>query len=172
MTRTQPNRMYGVAATSDGHVYPPVGPGKSNKPTIFDRLQAAGISWRVYVPDDTPPPLVSGSDLVYFTTGETIRRTSHSSRTLQRMLTMGIWPRFLSFQKVREQMNIPRSRRMPEATWILAPNLSETTTSFRSSRAQIGRILCSFWRGTRTAASMTTFHHRRLCLRITSFPLI
>lgn len=69
MTRTQPNRMYGVAATSDGHVYPPVGPGKSNKPTIFDRLQAAGVSWRVYVPDDTPPPLVSGSDLVYFTTG-------------------------------------------------------------------------------------------------------
>jgi phospholipase C len=51
MTRTQPNRMYLLAGTSHGHVYPlgvtsaPPLPDK----TIFQLLQEHGISWKIYV---------------------------------------------------------------------------------------------------------------------------
>jgi phospholipase C len=56
MTRTQPNRWYLIAATSQGHAYPP--PPAQNPPvywppltskTIFEELTDAGISWRIYV---------------------------------------------------------------------------------------------------------------------------
>ena len=52
MSRTQPNRMYMLAATSAGHVYP-LAPNEAPlaAQTIFDLLQAAGISWKVYVTD-------------------------------------------------------------------------------------------------------------------------
>src|SRR5260370_23486026 len=51
MTRTQPNRMYLLAGTSHGHVYPL---GVTSSPplpdkTIFQLLQENGISWRTYV---------------------------------------------------------------------------------------------------------------------------
>lgn len=68
MSRTQPNRMYMLAATSAGHVYP-LTQGTLNNPTIFDSLQNAGISWKVYVTDlvhATPP--VNDSTLTYFAT--------------------------------------------------------------------------------------------------------
>lgn len=47
--RTQPNRYYMMGATSGGYTYPIMG----NEPliqakTIFDSLQAAGISWKIY----------------------------------------------------------------------------------------------------------------------------
>jgi len=53
MTRTSPNREYLVAATSQGDAYP-VGTDKQDSqlltaPTIFQELQAAGISWKIYV---------------------------------------------------------------------------------------------------------------------------
>jgi phospholipase C len=47
MSRTPPNRLYLLAATSAGHAYPPTA-SLPNK-TIFDSLEAAGISWKVYV---------------------------------------------------------------------------------------------------------------------------
>lgn len=52
MSRTQPNRMYMLAGTSVGHVYPLV-PNEAplTVPTIFDVLQKAGITWKVYVTD-------------------------------------------------------------------------------------------------------------------------
>jgi phospholipase C len=68
MSRTQPNRMYMIAATSAGHVYP-LTQGVLSNPTIFDVLQSAGISWKVYVTDleyATPP--VNDSTLTYFAT--------------------------------------------------------------------------------------------------------
>jgi phospholipase C len=48
-TRTQPNRYYLMGATSGGYAYPIMG----NEPliqssTIFDSLQAAGVSWKIY----------------------------------------------------------------------------------------------------------------------------
>jgi len=49
MTRTPPNRMYLVGATSQGHAYP-LGPGSTiSAPPIFQKLQEAGISWKIYV---------------------------------------------------------------------------------------------------------------------------
>ncbi|MGH9503226.1 MAG: alkaline phosphatase family protein [Terriglobales bacterium] len=53
MTRTQANRMYLIAATSSGHVYTPTNTPLQNL-TIFDELQAAGITWKIYVTDLDP----------------------------------------------------------------------------------------------------------------------
>ena len=55
-TRTEPNRMYLFAATSQGYVYPPGTNAADNHaltaPTIFDVLTKAGVSWKVYYSDD------------------------------------------------------------------------------------------------------------------------
>src|SRR5216684_268709 len=55
MDRTQVNRMYLLAATSQGYAYPPGTNANDNTPltapTIFDALQKAGISWKVYATD-------------------------------------------------------------------------------------------------------------------------
>ena len=52
MTRTQINRMYMLAATSHGHVYPlnDTNSPQLPDPLIFTLLQNAGISWKIYVP--------------------------------------------------------------------------------------------------------------------------
>jgi phospholipase C len=49
---TEPNRLYLVAATSAGHAHSP--DRVVNVRTIFDLLQAAGISWKVYATDTNP----------------------------------------------------------------------------------------------------------------------
>jgi phospholipase C len=53
MDRTQINRAYIYAATSQGYAYPPGGGTNDSKPftaeTIFEALQDAGISWKIYV---------------------------------------------------------------------------------------------------------------------------
>jgi phospholipase C len=53
MTRTNPNRQYLIAATSQGYVYPIGSNSQDQKlltaPTIFQQLQSAGISWKIYV---------------------------------------------------------------------------------------------------------------------------
>ena len=68
MSRTQPNRMYSLAATSAGHAYP-LTSGAVNIPTIFDLLQANGISWKVYVTDlDRAVPPIQDSALNMFAT--------------------------------------------------------------------------------------------------------
>jgi phospholipase C len=55
MDRTQVNRMYMFAATSQGYAYPPGTDSNDNAPltaaTIFDLLQKAGVSWKVYETD-------------------------------------------------------------------------------------------------------------------------
>ena len=53
MTRTHPNREYLIAATSQGYAYP-VGSDSHDQQlltatTIFQELQDAGISWKIYV---------------------------------------------------------------------------------------------------------------------------
>ena len=59
MTRTQSNRDYLMAATSQGYAYP-IGTDSNDQnlltaKTIFQELQAAGISWKIYVdPSNTP----------------------------------------------------------------------------------------------------------------------
>jgi phospholipase C len=49
MTNTPANRMYAVAGTSHGVINKPL--VQINIPTIFDELEKANISWKVYVPD-------------------------------------------------------------------------------------------------------------------------
>ena len=68
LSRTNPNREYLVAATSQGYVYP-IGSNQNDQnlitsPTIFQELQTAGITWKIYVnPTNTgcsgPPYLAS-----------------------------------------------------------------------------------------------------------------
>ncbi|HZQ94206.1 MAG TPA: alkaline phosphatase family protein [Candidatus Sulfotelmatobacter sp.] len=59
MARSQPNRDYLIAATSQGYVYP-IGTNSKDQSlltaqTIFQKLQNAGISWKIYVnPQNTP----------------------------------------------------------------------------------------------------------------------
>jgi phospholipase C len=57
-SRTQSNRMYLLAATSEGYVYPPAS-GLTSK-TIFENLDSAGVSWKIY---ETDP---GGTYLTYF----------------------------------------------------------------------------------------------------------
>lgn len=60
MTRTPPNREFMIAATSGGYVYqrgsnPPADAPLIPAKTIYEELQSAGISWRIYVdPVGTP----------------------------------------------------------------------------------------------------------------------
>jgi len=49
MTNTPASRLYAMAATSHGVIDKPL--TQINIPTIFDELQAAGITWKNYVPD-------------------------------------------------------------------------------------------------------------------------
>jgi phospholipase C len=57
LDRTQINRMYMFAATSQGYAYPPGTTTSDNAPlqalTIFDSLTAAGVSWKLYYTDDS-----------------------------------------------------------------------------------------------------------------------
>jgi phospholipase C len=85
MTRTPPNRAYLIAGTSEGYVY---GEGTDSAdtalltaPTIFQELQTAGVSWKIYVdPQGSPcsgPPydsacLLSLSSVQDFQWGQTI----------------------------------------------------------------------------------------------------
>jgi len=50
-TRTQPNRTYLLAATSEGHAYPPTptNPWNLKAKTIFQLLEENHITWKVYV---------------------------------------------------------------------------------------------------------------------------
>ncbi|HLZ43140.1 MAG TPA: alkaline phosphatase family protein [Candidatus Sulfotelmatobacter sp.] len=84
MTRTQPNRDYLLAATSQGYVYP-IGTDSGDQnlltaTTIFQELQNAGISWKIYVnpassscaSNPTPQCLLTISYIQNFEWGQTI----------------------------------------------------------------------------------------------------
>jgi phospholipase C len=53
MSRTQPNRLYLIAATSQGHVYPPPIGSVITAKTIFEELETAGLTWKIYVPSQS-----------------------------------------------------------------------------------------------------------------------
>ncbi len=60
MSRTPPNREYLIGGTSAGYVYPegvnpPADSAPISSPTIFEKLQAAGITWKIYVHPKTNP---------------------------------------------------------------------------------------------------------------------
>ena len=85
MSRTNPNRDYLVAATSQGTVYPPGTDAQDQSPltakTIFEELQTAGVTWKIYVnpqgsscsgPPYDPACLLKLSYIQYFAFGQTI----------------------------------------------------------------------------------------------------
>jgi phospholipase C len=85
MTRTHPNREYLIAATSQGYAYPEGTDAQDTAPlqatTIFQELQQAGITWKIYVdpqgssctgPPYDPACLVQLSYVQNFTFGQTI----------------------------------------------------------------------------------------------------
>jgi phospholipase C len=85
MTRTHPNREYLIAATSQGYAYPEGTDAQDTAPltatTIFQELQNAGVSWKIYVdpqgssctgPPYDPKCLVSLSYVQNFTFGQTL----------------------------------------------------------------------------------------------------
>jgi phospholipase C len=84
MTRTSPNREYLLSGTSQGYVYP-VGTNSHDQnlltaTPIFEELQNAGISWKIYVDTDytscssnpTPQCLLTLSYIANFQWGQTI----------------------------------------------------------------------------------------------------
>ncbi|MGH9497922.1 MAG: alkaline phosphatase family protein [Terriglobales bacterium] len=85
MTRTQPNRQYLLAGTSQGYAYP-LGTDAQDQapltaPTIFQELQNAGITWKIYVnpqgssctgPPYDPACLLTLSSVQDFQWGRTI----------------------------------------------------------------------------------------------------
>ena len=84
MTRTQANREYLLAATSQGYAYP-IGTDSGDESLltatpIFEKLQNAGVSWKIYVnPKDsacasnpTAQCLLTLSYIQDFTWGQTI----------------------------------------------------------------------------------------------------
>ncbi|MBV9483701.1 MAG: hypothetical protein JO249_23550, partial [Acidobacteria bacterium] len=80
MSRTQPNRMYLAAATSQGHVYPPQPNSFLSAPTIFQELQNAGLSWKIYVnsastgcSDTDSACLANFSEITWFTFGQQLK---------------------------------------------------------------------------------------------------
>jgi phospholipase C len=87
MSRTAPNREYLIAATSQGDVYP-IGTDSGDQSlltatTIFQKLEAAGISWKIYVSTDntscasnpTPQCLLTQSYVQNFQWGQSIPTT-------------------------------------------------------------------------------------------------
>src|SRR4051812_11169763 len=77
MSRTAPNRMYLLSGTSHGHVYPLNGNPHLTEPIIFQALQDANITWKIYV----HPPASGATDaatlykqsyIQNFTYGQTI----------------------------------------------------------------------------------------------------
>ncbi len=85
MTRTHPNREYLIASTSQGYVHP-VGTDNNDEAlltatTIFQELQAAGVTWKIYVnpagskcsgPPYDPACLLTLSYVQNFQWGQTI----------------------------------------------------------------------------------------------------
>jgi phospholipase C len=81
MSRTQPNRMYLIAGTSQGRVYPlPSGAPPVNVPVVFQELQNAGITWKIYVQSQGTPCadtdsacLINFSSIGWFTYGQQMK---------------------------------------------------------------------------------------------------
>jgi phospholipase C len=85
LTRTQPNRAYLIAGTSQGYAYPNATDTEDTAlmtaPTIFQELQTAGITWKIYVdpvgspctgPPYDPTCLLGLSSVQFFLWGQTI----------------------------------------------------------------------------------------------------
>jgi phospholipase C len=65
MSRTHPNRMYLLSATSQGHVYPiPHGGAQLTAKTIFQLMDENHITWKIYVTDQLPGATLTQSSYI------------------------------------------------------------------------------------------------------------
>ncbi|HEY6767141.1 MAG TPA: alkaline phosphatase family protein, partial [Candidatus Sulfotelmatobacter sp.] len=80
MDRTQVNRMYMIAATSHGDAYP-IGPqnGSHQLPskTIFEALQDAGLTWKIYVNPGPAPNYTCDPNAVSDANAQCLIQTSY-----------------------------------------------------------------------------------------------
>jgi phospholipase C len=77
MSRTPPNREFLIAGTSQGHAYPLINGAKITSPIIFQELQNAGVTWKIYIHPGAngltdPASLYTQSYIQNFTYGPTI----------------------------------------------------------------------------------------------------
>jgi len=86
MTNTPANRMYAIAATSHGVVNKQT--TTVDIPTIFDELQQANISWKVYVPDFPNGTALKGFPAYakYLNTNIELKDSSHRSWISPRLI--------------------------------------------------------------------------------------
>ena len=74
-SRTAPNRLFIHAATAQGHVHDPA--TQLTAMTIWQELDAAGVTWKIYITDPSPDPSVPPpgftylSDFVYYNQAST-----------------------------------------------------------------------------------------------------
>jgi phospholipase C len=62
-SRTAPNRLFIHAATSQGHVHDPT--TQLTATTIWQELDAAGVTWKIYITDPSPNPSVPPPGFTY-----------------------------------------------------------------------------------------------------------
>lgn len=92
MSRTQPNRMYLVAATSQGHVYPLLPGEVLTAKTIFEDLESVGVSWKIYVnsqatgcSDTDSSCLINFSEIAWFAFGQEMKNDAAMLAHVQSM---------------------------------------------------------------------------------------
>lgn len=81
-TRTQPNRMFFLAATSNGYAFPGQGDGHPDLnmdgvKNIFELLQDAGVTWKVYVTDGIDADHPTGSTYMNYFSAFTNAHLDH-----------------------------------------------------------------------------------------------
>jgi phospholipase C len=88
MNRTQPNRIFGLAATDFGFVRPPGPTGDPtpfppNAQTIFHLLENAGISWKIYVAEKAGEDLNKVLGHTYLSFFQPFERNHHDKIVLR-----------------------------------------------------------------------------------------
>jgi phospholipase C len=132
---TLANRMYWVAGrsgTDDRDAVPPRG---FTMPTIFDRLQARGIPWRVYVENYDP-------GITYRDPGDGPRRSQPRTVPLlsfERFLTDR--RRFSNIVDLEQYFDDVRDGRLPAVSYIVTSASSERTPGNIASGQQRARAL-------------------------------
>ena len=104
LTRTQPNRMYLLAATSNGYAFPGAASNDphppmylDNRENIFELLDKNNITWKVYISDVTyRKHSLNGTYMSYFYTfsGKHLGELCSAQSNLQPMRRRALYPRW------------------------------------------------------------------------------
>jgi phospholipase C len=125
MSRTEPNRMYMMSGTSQGHAYPLGGSNPADQqqltaPPIFQALQNAGITWRIYVYPDPEafgncPANDTSSECLYQVPGSYLNMFTYGTTVINSpTLSQNIVP-------VSQFTSDVTNGTLPQVAWIEAP---------------------------------------------------